>query len=399
MKPSKSSFGIFCLGCPQNEYDAKKISRELIKLGLKNTLIQDAKNIIVLSCSVRQSAVDRIWGKLNLWTKDSKRIFILGCVLPIDQKRFRQKYPELRIYQTEVFIRQIPKLFKTSPKIPPFTKCTSLGKDFENKRRYVKYPENHGYVPIQTGCDNFCAYCAVPYTRGREKSRPSCQIIQEIKSLIKQKKNYITLLGQNVNSYGLSKKEKMQNIKAVQNLIKDKNLLFEEQKKIIENTTPKFAELLWEIEKIKDLKKLDFLSPNPQDMTQDVINWMAQTKIFSKKINLPLQSGSDKILKKMNRRYSAAQYLKLARKIKKAVPDIDLTTDIIVGFPGETQADFEKTFKLCQKIGFRQIYIGKYSARPATVAQKFFKDNVSWEEKKRRWERLNELVKNQFPTR
>ena len=381
-----NNFGIFCLGCAQNEVDSLKINELLSGRGLNYTSLAKANFVIILACSVRQSAIDRIWGKLNLW-KNRKKIYIVGCVLATDKQKLEKKYPFLTILATECFFKQIPRLF---PKYPPLINLLSC-ENFENKRHRSRQTPDHAYVPIQFGCDNFCTYCAVPYTRGREKSRPLKNIIQEIIKLIGQSKNHITLLGQNVNSYGLSKKEKQKNIQNLRQLTGDKLLLENEKKSIMHNNTGSFSDLLWKLEKINGLKKLDFLSPNPQDMTSEVINWMATSQKFSGKLNLPLQSGSDKILQKMNRRYSAQQYLALVKKIKRAVPDIELTTDIIVGFPGETKKDFDATFKICQKIKFKNIYIGKYSSRLGTVAEKFFKDDIALKTKKERFEKLNQL--------
>ena len=356
--------------------------------------MEKAHFVIVLACSVRQSAIDRVWGKLNLW-KTKKTIFIIGCVLPTDQKRLAKKYPFLRILVTEDFVKQIPDLFPppTTPTLrKTIYKPTGCVNGFENKRFHKKQETCHAFVTIQFGCDNFCTYCAVPYTRGREKSRPSKSIIADIKKEIQNGKNYFTLLGQNVNSYGLSQKEKQKNIQNLRQLTGDWLLLENEKNKITQNKTGSFADLLWQIDKIQGVKKLDFLSPNPQDMTNDVIDWMGKSQKFSHKLNLPLQSGSDKILHKMNRRYTAKQYLTLVQKIKKAVPDIELTTDIIVGFPSETESDFKKTCNLCKLIGFKQIYIGKYSPRNGTVAQKFFEDDVSFTEKKARYKKLIKLT-------
>lgn len=381
------SFGIFCLGCAQNEVDAEKINVLLTSRGWRYANLTKAEAVMILACSVRQSAIDRIWGKLNLWKNRAKEIYIVGCVLPADKRKLARKYPFLKILSTENFIRQIPRLFPVLVGSGIWSAC----ENFENKRARRRQNANHAYVPIQFGCDNFCTYCAVPYTRGREKARPVSQIIKEITTLVARGKTYITLLGQNVNSYGLPRKEKIKNIIALQKLTGDKAVLSQELGKIRGNSAPSFSWLLRQIENIKGLNKLDFLSPNPQDMADNVIDWMACSRKFSRKLNLPLQSGSDRILKKMNRRYTAKQYLALVNKIKKAVPDIQLTTDIIVGFPGETETDFKKTYRLCRQIKFRQIYIAKYSPRPGTAAEKFFKDDVSYEEKKRRWEKMQKL--------
>jgi tRNA-2-methylthio-N6-dimethylallyladenosine synthase len=391
-RPSpKDSFGIFCLGCPQNEYDAGKISQFLTQRGYRYSNCDQATSIIILSCSVRQSAIDRVWEKLRDWIKAGKRIFVIGCVLEKDKRKFRAKYPQLTILSTEKFFKKPPLFQRPNPKKRTPLRCRD-GLMMENKKRHRRYPKNHAFVPIQFGCDNFCTYCAVPYTRGREKSRPAKEIIEQIKNLVVQGKTYITLIGQNVNSYGLSKEQKQRNVQSLRKLTKERSILKKEERRIKDNPTPSFSQLLNRLEKIPGLERLDFLSPNPQDMTDKVVEWMGKSKIFSKKLNLPLQSGSDRILKRMNRRYTAKQYLELVKKIRREVPDIQLTTDVIVGFSEETKEDFNKTFNLCRRIGFRQIYIARYSPRAGTVAERFFKDDISWKEKKRRWKKINSLI-------
>jgi tRNA-2-methylthio-N6-dimethylallyladenosine synthase len=217
------------------------------------------------------------------------------------------------------------------------------------------------YVPISTGCDNFCTYCAVPYTRGREKSRSEKEILTEVRDLVKRGFKEITLLGQNVNSYGQD----------------------------IKNAT--FVQLIKKIDKIPGDFRVYFYSNHPKDMSDILIDTLSKLKHFPRYIHLPLQSGNDVILKKMNRHYTQKQYLELVSKIKKAMPNVTLTTDIIVGFPGETEKEFADTIDVMEKAGYDMAFLAQYSPRPETVAAKL-PDNVSKAEKVRREKILQQLL-------
>ncbi len=225
------------------------------------------------------------------------------------------------------------------------------------------------------GCNNFCSYCVVPFARGRENSRPFEEIICEVNELAKRGYEEITLLGQNVNSYGKSVKLKSQNSKL---RLKTKNL-----------KTP-FADLLRVLNKIKGINKISFLTSNPWDLDDEIIEAMKLPKI-DRYFHLAVQSGDDEILKKMNRKYTTRKFIGLVKKIRKEIPEIKIGTDIIVGFPGETEKQFQNTVNLCKKIGFAKAYISLYSPRPQTAAFKL-KDNVSHQEKRRRWRILEELI-------
>lgn len=274
-------------------------------------------------CSVRQSAMDRVYAKINKF-KD-KKIILAGCVLEEDKRKLKNKVDE--IWHPDEYFDLVP----------------------------ITSNPDTAYIPIMTGCNNFCTYCAVPYTRGKERSRLSDEIIKEVKSLIKKDYKEIWLLGQNVNSY------------------------------------PDFPALLRKVNKIDGDFKIYFMSPHPKDFSDDLIKTMKECRKFSRCINLPVQSGNDEILKKMNRPYTVSHYKKLVRKIRKAIPDIKLSTDVIVGFPGETKKQFQDTVKLFKEIEFDSAYINKYSPRPGTPASKL-KDSVPPLEKKRRWKVLNKIA-------
>jgi tRNA-2-methylthio-N6-dimethylallyladenosine synthase len=347
-------------GCQMNKADSERIAGVYQLKGYQPAKsIKEADVVIVNTCSVRQSAEDRVLGLVNNLSKLSRKpkIILTGCMLRYTLWRLKKMLPGV-----DKFIR----LDKLIPK----------GLSSKSSIRGSKF---HAWIPILSGCDNFCTYCVVPYARGPEVSRPMDEIICEVKELVKRGYKEITLLGQNVNSYAKNLKLK---IKSSKLQLKVQNL-----KKQYKNN---FAILLVLLHSIKELKKIKFLTSNPQDLSDDIIQAMKLPKI-DRYLHLAVQSGDDQILRKMNRKYTAKQYLALIKKIRKEIPDIEIGTDIIVGFPGETKKQFQNTVDLCKKIGFKVAYIAKYSPRPGTAAYKL-KDNVPFKEKKRRWRVLHKLI-------
>jgi len=310
--------------------------------------------VIVNSCSVRQSAENRVYGLVNNLKKlkidnCKLKIIITGCMLYHPIGYLKKRLPGVDYFvRTSDWLEFIRTHFNTSR---------------YRSGKVVSVAEYKGYalVPIMEGCNNFCAYCVVPYARGREQSRPMEEIIDEVRDLVKNGYHKVLLLGQNVNSYDFKSKIK----------------------------TP-FAILLTELNKIRGLKKISFLSSNPWDLTDDIIEAMALSKV-SRYLHLPMQSGDKEILHRMNRKYTPLQYIELVNKIRDRIPDIKISTDIIVGFPGETKKQFRRTVDLCRKIGFCKAFINKYSPRPGTAAYKM-EDSVSIVEKKRRWRVLDNLI-------
>ncbi|TSC54142.1 MAG: hypothetical protein LiPW16_137 [Microgenomates group bacterium LiPW_16] len=325
-----------------NEADSERIAGWYEGKGWKPAKnIYNADVAIINTCSVRQSAEDRVYGLINnlMKVKGQKprlrqgfggqaKIILTGCML----------------YHPIVYLK------KKLPKIVEFKRIEEF-----HSVSAVRQSPIHTWVPISQGCDNFCSYCVVPYTRGREKSRPMEEIVCEAEELARRGYKEITLLGQNVNSY-----------------------------------RPSFAKLLTVLHGIPELEKISFLTSNPWDLTDDIIEAMKLPKI-DRYLHLPVQSGDDEILKRMNRHYTAKDYLNLVKKIRQEIPDIKIGTDIIVGFPGETEKQFQNTVNLCKKVGFVKAYIAQYSPRPGTAAYKL-KDDVSPEEKKRRWRILDSLI-------
>lgn len=305
-----------------NKSDSEKISAILEKNGYKLSLKENKADLIVVNiCSIRQSAVDRAYNKIK--NIKNKKIILTGCILKEDKEKFSQ-YGEIKKFA-----------------------------DLSKIKAKPEYPE--GLISIMEGCNNFCTYCVVPYTRGRECYKEKKEIINKAKDLIKRGFQKITLIGQNVNSY------------------------------------PKFSELLKEIANLPGNFQVAFLTSHPKDFSDELIEVMAQNEKIVKHLNLPVQSGDNKILKKMNRPYTIKEYKNLIKKIRKKIPNIILSTDIIIGFPGETKKQFENTIKLFKEIKFNNAYISKYSPRPGTASLKL-KDNVSLAEKKKREKVLIKLI-------
>ncbi len=394
---------IWKLGCAMNKSDAERIASVLTSAGLTETKKEsEAELIVTIACSVRQHAIDRIYGKAEKWNKiQVKRpltTILSGCVLESDRKKMSKMFNLIfeisEIDKLKQFLKSnCPSpnnVILSSPLVIPGPDRESIQEADSGQARmtenvdffkiHPKYDSTfQAYVPISTGCDNFCTYCAVPYTRGREVSRPEKKILDEVRELVESGYKEITLLGQNVNSYSFTQKNKR--TKEQKNNTGDS----------IQNTD--FINLLKKIDKISGNYRTYFYSNHPKDFSDKLINILPKLKHFPHYLHLPLQSGSNKILKAMNRRYTQENYFSLVNKIKKYIPEVAITTDIIVGFPGETEKDFEETKKVVKEVGFDMIYIGKFSPRPGTKAEKM-DDNVSQEEKEKRWQELTDILKS-----
>ena len=348
-------YSIITYGCQMNKSDSERIATMLQKSGHKPVKNQNQADLIVINvCSVRQSAMDRVYAKVNKFYK-TKKIILAGCLLESDKKKLKDKVAEFW-YPDYYF------------------KCRPL---YQNK--------TIAYVPIMTGCNNFCSYCVVPYTRGREKSRPAEEIIKEVKSLIKKGYKEIVLLGQNVNSYW---SPPFRACHEQSEGARQKSLCLKAGLQI------NFSKLLKIINSLPGDFWLSFITSHPKDMSDELLATMTNCQKLIKEIHLPFQSGDNQILKKMNRGYIVQQYKSLIKKIRQKIPEVKISTDIIVGFPGETKKQFQNTVKLCKEIKFDKAYIAKYSSRPGTAAAKL-KDDVPISEKKRRWRILDTLI-NKF---
>jgi tRNA-2-methylthio-N6-dimethylallyladenosine synthase len=362
-------------GCAANEADSERISASYEKRGFtKARDIKNADHVIINTCMIRESAENRIYGLVNnlskLKIKNCKlKIIVSGCMAGM---AVRDKSGRI-----------LKILKKRLPQVDEFLPIEEVGFDHIPLRSNSQ----KALVPISNGCNNFCTFCIVPFTRGREISRPFEEIINEIKELSKNGYSEILLIGQNVNSYGadlMRGKQKEQIAKKIKPTF---------VKHLGRYRIPTlFPALLESVCGIKGIKKVDFISSNPWDFSDELIKVIAENKNISREIHLPVQSGDDEVLKRMNRWYTRDQYIKLVENLKLKIKNLKLSTDIIVGFPGETKSQFENTVALCKSVGFYKAYIAEYSDRPLTAAHKAFKDDIPHKEKKRRWRVLESLV-------
>lgn len=333
---------------------------------------EQADVIVVLACSVRQHAVDRIHGKLHSWLERAAppKIILTGCVLPTDRLNLQHKV-DLVIDAEDISEATL------EPVIPRVGQPAMAGKIVANR--------SVAYLPIMLGCNFFCTYCAVPFTRGTERSCELADILDEARQIIQSGAKEIMLLGQTVNSYGRDRRQPIKDTSG-------RPHSGETDRQQAEPTFPTFAELLLALNELPGDFMISFLSPYPTEFTDASIEMIARLPKIKKSIHLPLQSGSNAILKRMNRRYSVEQYIEVAERLLREVPGCTLTTDIIVGFPGETEEHFAETVQLVKRIPFSFAYLSQYSPRSGTVSARFMKDDVSRAAKKERWRVLDELI-------
>lgn len=357
-------------GCQMNEEDSEKLSGMLGNLGYETCESREEADIIIFNtCCVRENPENKVYGNLgNLKILKKKKpelvIAICGCMM--QQKGMPEKIKKTFPFVDMIFgtynLHRFPELLQSV-----LQSGSSLVEIWEKEGEIVEgVPVEHqskvkAFVTIMYGCNNFCTYCIVPYTRGRERSRTPEAIMTEVRDLISKGYKEVTLLGQNVNSYG----------------------------KDIEGTT--FADLLRMVSSAEGIERVRFMTSHPKDLTQDVIDAMHDCPQICEHVHLPVQSGSTRLLEKMNRKYTKEAYLKLVDRIKEKVPNAALTTDLIVGFPGETEEDFQETIDLVKKVEFESIYTFIYSSREGTPAAKF-KDHVPEDVKNERFKRLINVV-------
>lgn len=334
-------------GCQMNARDSEKLVGILEKIGYEIVETEKADFVIFNTCTVRDNANQRVYGRLgelNGYKKKNPKmkIALCGCMMqePAVIEKLKKSYSFVDLifgtHNIFKFAELLCATFETKGMIIDIWKDTDkIVEDLPIERKYAF----KSGINIMFGCNNFCSYCIVPYVRGRERSREPKDILREIENLVSDGVVEVMLLGQNVNSYG-------------------KNL---------ENPMT-FAELLREVEKIEGLKRIRFMTSHPKDLSDELIQVMKESKKICRHLHLPLQSGSTEILKKMNRRYTKEQYLELAKRIRREIPDIAITTDIIVGFPGETPEDLEETIDVVRKVKFDNAFTFIYSKRTGTPA-------------------------------
>ncbi len=399
-------FHLVTLGCQMNKSDSERIISVIEQMGYTWTDDEENADLLgIIACSVRQKAIDKVYTKIYKWNKwkDNRNLisFVTGCVLPVDREKFLRLF-DLVFLITE--LQQFPEMLHQYGVVTPFSVNERIEQDAQGKESeasdfqtlvfdhhktiagkpiLMKRPETgifafwkvnpqyrsefEAFIPIQNGCDKFCTFCAVPYTRGREISRQGTEILDELKQLVERGYKSITLLGQNVNSYGLDKKGK----------------------------EISFAGLLKNIGEYGNQTSKDFrvyfTSPHPCDMGDDVLKTISRYKCLAKQIHLPLQSGDDKVLMKMNRDHCVKDYLRIIASIKKYLPSATIFTDIIVGFSGETEEQFMNTWKVMDEVRFNMAYIARYSPRPGAASARWEND-VTHAVKKDRLHRLSGLL-------
>ncbi len=379
---------IFTMGCSLNENDSEKLCGMLEKMAYNKTeKIEEADIIIFNTCCIRENAEDKLFGKLGEVKKYHEKkgsiIAIGGCMMQQEHivEKIKKSYNFCDIiFGTHTLYKFPEDLYKVILEKKHVQDIIDIDGNIIEGIPIKRSEKTKALVTIMNGCNNFCTYCIVPYVRGRERSRAPKDIINEIEELAKKGYKEITLLGQNVNSY--MKSEKC-------------NKIEEQDKQTSYGYVNSFADLLLAVNKIEGIEVIRFISPHPKDFTNDVITAIKKSKKVSKLLHLPLQSGSTEILKKMNRGYTKEQYLSLVKKIKEAIPDVRFSTDIIVGFPGETYEDFLDTLDVVRKVNFEQVFMFIYSRRVGTPADKM-ENQVPEEEKHVRFNELKELVEQQI---
>ena len=368
-------FLIQTMGCTLNENDSEKISGRATEMGYTKTEnIMDADLIIFNTCCIRENAEEKLFGKLGevkkLKEEKGTIIALCGCMMQEDHiiEKLKKSYKYVDIIFGTHTLHKFPEdLYNLLTEENKIIDVIDIDGEVYEGLPIKRESSNKALVTIMYGCNNFCTYCIVPYVRGRERNRNPEDILKEIKQLAQEGYKEVTLLGQNVNSYVGNGYEGIYN----------------------------FADLLRAVNKIDGIEIISFISPHPKDFTDDVILAIKECKKVSRLLHLPLQSGSTNVLKRMNRKYTKEQYLELANKIKKSVPEVAISTDIIVGFPGETEDDFEDTLDVVKQVQFEQVFMFIYSKRVGTPAEKM-EDQVPEEIKHKRFDRLKQLVENQM---
>ena len=361
-------YAILNYGCQMNESDAEHYAGQLQELGY--TPVADfhvADVILVNTCCVRESAEKKIAGKIGELkavkvANPNVVICVAGCMAQKDGEKLLKKYPQIDLVIGTSYINSFGKLFRDyldSRKLRS-ANCELRINDAEFEGNRIRQSSFHAWIPIMYGCNNFCTYCIVPYVRGRERSRTMENILTEIRQAVAQGYKEFTLLGQNVNSYGKEFGE-----------------------------PDAFAKLLTAADAVPGVERLHYMTSHPRDMKESVIKAVAEGKHISHHFHLPFQSGSTEILRRMNRGYSREDYLNLVALVRKYVPDAVLTTDIIVGFPGETEEDFQDTLALVKEVGFDAAFTFIYSKRSGTPAARM-ENQIPLDVKKDRLNRLME---------
>ena len=369
-------YHLVTLGCQMNISDSGRVKTYIEKLGYESTDNPHEADLLgVIACSVRQKAIDKVYNLIAIWNRQKASrpltTFLTGCILPDDREKFLKTFD--MVFDMRDLTKFAEMLAEHTHEGTYYPKLSREEQAYQMDyfwRLEGRQPDKfEAFVPIQNGCDKFCTYCAVPYTRGREVSRSSAEIIEEVKCLVNAGFKSITLLGQNVNSYGLDKKGNEIN----------------------------FAQLLELIGRYGDESGKEFYvyftSPHPRDMTDDVLYTIAKYKCLGKWIHIPIQSGDTEMLKRMNRKYDIERYRSVIHSIRTILPTATIFTDIIVGFTGETLEEFENTRRAVKEFKYNMAFIAMYSPRPGAKSSEWV-DDVPKDEKSRRYSVLSGDLKS-----
>lgn len=393
-------------GCAMNFSDSERIATVLEGLGFTQTKEEKKASLILFNtCSIRQKSEDRVFGLMRLMRTLKKEhpdlvVGITGCMVrrssTRETKEDQQDDLVKKLPATDFVFRieDLPKLKNLLKEVKPDflfapEQDEALSGTVGNYFKIAPKTLNkfQAFVPIMTGCDKFCTYCIVPFTRGREKSRPLEEIVSEVNALATQGCKEITLVGQNVNSYGLSFADK---IKFDQPRVP--RPWESDAAPLPKGKKPPFVKLLEALNKIDGINRIRFISPHPQDMSDSVITALATLPKLCNYVHLPVQAGDNDVLKRMRRTYTREQYIVLVEKLRKAIPNLALSTDMIVGFPGETKEQFENSYKLYKEVAWDMCFLAQYSQRRGTFSAAHYPDDVSPKEKSRRWHKVNKLL-------
>jgi tRNA-2-methylthio-N6-dimethylallyladenosine synthase len=341
-------YHIWTIGCQMNKAESERLGSYLEQLGYQPAAADDADLIVLNSCVVRQHAENRVVNKLNALkplkqSNPNLTLAVTGCLVNADTAKLKERFP------------QVDYFFKPGDH-PQWLEGVGW------EQILPRHPAPCTYVSIIQGCNNFCSYCIVPYRRGREKSRPVAEIVSEVKELVNRGAREVTLLGQNVDSYGHDLPHQ-----------------------------PDLADLLYELNGIDGLLRLRFLTNHPKDMSPRLIEAIAKLDKVCEQLSLPVQSGSNQILEAMRRGYTVDQYRQLITDIRSKIPEVALSTDVIVGFPSETEPQFQQTVDLLSELRFDTVHVAAYSPRPGTIAARKLEDNISPAEKRRRLDHIERL--------
>lgn len=365
MESKNKKLYIETLGCQMNKSDSERIKGIMSHFGYIETEEDDADFLIVNTCSIRKLSEDKAYSKLGNWGARKKRgedikIGICGCVAQQEKENLLKKFPYIDLIFGTHNIYELPNLLKEEGRI-----CAITNKPVEEKEyNIIRTKGINAWLPIMEGCNNFCTYCVVPYTRGRERSRTIENIIKEAKEILSKGYKEITLLGQNVDSWGKDLKNGLD-----------------------------FADVLYELDKLEGDFRIRFTTSYPTDITDKVINAVKNGKKICECFHIPMQSGNDRILKMMNRRYNVEEYTKIVRHIQNEINNVTVTSDFIAGFPSETEEEFQDTIKMIKELSLDYSNTAAYSPRPNTPAGKMVDKFIPDDIKKRRLFELNEAVK------